>query len=98
MELVQYDTSLAEEVAAAYSAFFASVPHCYPIDAADLDAAIGQASGNAVIRASAGGRVAHPRIPLSHGAAFVARKVAVSSASLMWRSATRSPTTTRRAR
>ena len=74
MKLVPYDTSLTEEVAAAYSAAFAGVPHCYPVDPADFDAAIRQAGGSAAPSACVGARVAHPRIPLSEGAAFVARE------------------------
>lgn len=72
MELVRYESSLAEEVASAYSAAFAGVPHCYPVDTVDFDGAVRQANGGPVGTASVGARIAHPRIPLSQGAAYVA--------------------------
>jgi GNAT superfamily N-acetyltransferase len=72
MDLIRYESSLAEDVAAAYSSAFAGVPHCYPVDAVDLDAAIRQASGGPIGAASGGSRVAHPRILLSEGAAWAA--------------------------
>jgi len=73
MRILEYRSSLAEEVVAAYEAAFASVPHCYPVGPDLLDEAIARASGQPT-SAPVGGRVAHPRIPLSEVAGFVASK------------------------
>jgi GNAT superfamily N-acetyltransferase len=72
MKIVPYDRSLAEAVARAHSLAFDGVPHCYPVGAAEIDAAVSQTIDGPNELVNVGGRIAHPRIPLTEGAALIA--------------------------